>query len=240
MPNPEEKNALLQRYHNVQQRIEQARQKAARKDEVMLLAVSKTKPLWMVETLAKAGQKDFGENYVQEGVEKIQATENRNDLPKLCWHFIGPIQSNKTKLIAQHFDWVHSIDRFKIARRLSEQRPDDKGELQVLIEVNISQEPTKSGVMPQEVLNLAQQISELPHLQLRGLMCIPQKAPTFEAQRAPFQQMRKLLHTLQTALPALPLDTLSMGMSADLEAAIAEGATIVRIGTDLFGARASK
>jgi pyridoxal phosphate enzyme (YggS family) len=237
MPNLEEKNALLQRYHNVKERIEKARQQAGRKADITLLAVSKTKPLWMVETLAQAGQQDFGENYVQEGIEKVQATEHREDLPKLSWHFIGPIQSNKTKQIAQHFDWVHSIDRLKIARRLSEQRPEEKGELQVLIEVNISQEASKAGVMPNEVLELAKQIAELPNLHLRGLMCIPQKAQTLEEQRRPFRQMRELLKTLQAAQPDLQLDTLSMGMSADLEAAILEGATLVRIGTDIFGAR---
>ena len=189
----------------------------------------------MVEALAENGQTAFGENYVQEAVEKIEATQAQ--FPHLEWHFIGPIQSNKTKYLAQYFQWVHSIDRFKIARRLSEQRPAALPPLQVLIEVNISQEPSKSGVLPEAVLPLAQQMMQMPNLQLRGLMCIPQKAETLEAQRRPFKAMKTLLTQLQAALPAQNLDTLSMGMSADLEAAILEGATLVRIGTDIFGKR---
>ncbi len=233
--NSKEKAQLLTRYQTVKQRIIQAEKEAGRTDPVTLLAVSKTKPLWMIDTLAEAGQRDFGENYVQEGVEKILASAER--YPDLIWHFIGPIQSNKTKHIAQHFQWVHSIERFKIARRLNEQRPEQLPPLQVLIEVNISQEPSKSGVLPEAVLPLAQQIVDLPQLQLRGLMCIPQKADSLDAQRQPFHAMQQLLKQLQTELPGQPIDTLSMGMSADLEAAILEGATIVRIGTDIFGAR---
>ncbi len=233
--NTEEKTQLLQRYQAVLHRIAQAEKAAGREDKVQLLAVSKTKPLWMIEALAEAGQQAFGENYVQEAVEKIAASQAQ--FPQLVWHYIGPIQSNKTKYLAQHFHWVHSIDRLKIARRLSEQRPAERPPLQVLIEVNISTETTKSGVMPEDVLPLAQEMVQLPNLQLRGLMCIPQKAETLEEQRQPFRAMKTLLSQLQTALPEQSLDTLSMGMSADLEAAVLEGATMVRIGTDIFGAR---
>lgn len=233
--NPEEKTQLIQRYQAVQHRIAQAEKAAGRENKVQLLAVSKTKPVWMIEALAEAGQLAFGENYVQEAVEKITATQAK--YPQLKWHFIGPIQSNKTKQLAQHFHWVHSIERLKIARRLSEQRPAELPPLQVLIEVNISQEVTKSGVMPEAVLPLAQEIMQLPNLQLRGLMCIPQKTEILEAQRQPFRAMKTLLSQLQTALPEQSLNTLSMGMSADLEAAVLEGATMVRIGTDILGAR---
>lgn len=224
--------ALIERFHSVQNRIHQACLNAKRPPEsVRLLAVSKTKPIEDIVTLAENGQTCFGENYVQESLLKIA------QCPGLEWHFIGPIQSNKTKPIAEHFDWVHSVDRLKIAQRLSRQRPENLAPLNILLEVNISEEPSKAGFTPEEVVAVAQQIADLPNLTLRGLMAIPQKAEDFEAQRVPFALMRGLLQALQKQDPNAPLDTLSMGMSADLEAAIMEGATIVRIGTDIFGAR---
>lgn len=222
---------LIDRYSQVLQRIENACHSAARKTPPRLLAVSKTKPLEDIITLAKQGQKAFGENYVQEALEKIAAR------PDLEWHFIGPIQSNKTRPIAEHFAWVHSVDRIKIANRLSQQRPSDLSPLNILLEVNISEEDTKSGFSAQAILEMAPQIAKLPNLNLRGLMAIPKRAETSEEQRKPFAKMRELLQQLQQQLPDQKLDTLSMGMSADLEAAIMEGATIVRIGTDIFGAR---
>lgn len=224
-------SSLIQRYQNVQKRIDTAMQSANRTDHLQLLAVSKTKPIEDIIALADIGQQAFGENYVQEALVKIEQR------PDLEWHFIGPIQSNKTKPIAENFQWVHSVDRFKIARRLSEQRPDDLPPLNILLEVNISNEPSKTGFSAQEVLDTAKEIIALPNLTLRGLMAIPAKAQTYEEQKQPFHQMKQLLASLQKAFPEGSIDTLSMGMSADLEAAIEEGATIVRIGTDIFGAR---
>jgi pyridoxal phosphate enzyme (YggS family) len=223
---------LLDRYHQVQQRINLACEKSGRDPKsVQLLAVSKTKPLTMVQELAQHGQTSFGENYVQEMLDKIKLE------PQLNWHFIGPIQSNKTKHLAQNVNWVHSVDRLKIAQRLNDQRPDNMSPLNVLMEVNIDSEPTKAGFKPSEVVDAARQISQLPNLKLRGLMAIPQASSNFEQQCVAFSKMRKLLETLQNTLSNQTLDTLSMGMSGDLEAAIQEGATIVRIGTDIFGAR---
>ena len=216
----------------VNQRIRAAEALAGRKSgSVSLLAVSKTKPAEAIRRAHCEGLTKFGENYAQEMAEKSQILA---DLP-LTWHFIGPIQSNKTALIAKVSDWVHSIDRIKIARRLNEHRPTEKAPLNVLIQVNTSNEDTKAGVMPEALPELAAEIAELPHLSLRGLMTIPAPASTPEQQRAPFRQLRDLMSALQHSYP--DLDTLSMGMSGDLESAIAEGATIVRIGTDLFGAR---
>lgn len=194
---------------------------------VTLLAVSKTQPAEAVRAAHAAGQGAFGENYVQEGVAKTQALA---DLP-LAWHFIGPIQSNKTRAIAEHFAWVHSVDRLKIAQRLSEQRPADMPPLQVLIQVNIDDEASKAGVTPAELPALAQAVVALPRLRLRGLMCIPRPG-NVEA----FQALAKTLQDLHATIPGL--DTLSMGMSDDLEPAVAAGATMVRIGTAIFGARA--
>ena len=202
---------------------------------VNLLAVSKTKPLSDVMQAVAAGQRAFGENYVQEGVEKILATRVMADIPPLSWHFIGPLQSNKTRLVAAHFDWVHSIERLKIAERLSEQRPADLAPLQVCVQVNVSGEASKSGCLPSEALTLCQAIAALPRLQLRGLMAIPEPCADPSAQRLPFRLMRDLLQDLQQA--GLSVDTLSMGMTHDLDAAIAEGATWVRIGTAIFGER---
>jgi hypothetical protein len=223
---------LIQRYQTVWQRIQTAVETAQRAPgSVQLLAVSKTKPIEDIERIAQQGQRAFGENYVQEALQKIARR------PDLEWHFIGPIQSNKTKPIAEQFNWVHSVDRLKIAQRLSQQRPPEKGPLNILLEVNISNEPSKAGFSPQELLAAAPAIAQLPNLRLRGLMAIPQIATDPQAQRQPFAKMRSLLDQLQAQLPDCALDTLSMGMSGDLEAAISEGATIVRIGTDIFGAR---
>ncbi|MHB2250368.1 YggS family pyridoxal phosphate-dependent enzyme [Pseudomonas fitomaticsae] len=203
---------------------------AAGRDEnsVQLLAVSKTKPAEALREAYAAGLRDFGENYLQEALGKQLELA---DLP-LIWHFIGPIQSNKTRSIAEHFAWVHSVDRLKIAQRLSEQRPADLPPLNICIQVNVSGEASKSGCTPQDLPALAQAISALPRLKLRGLMAIPEPTEDRAEQDAAFAAVQKL----QTSLD-LPLDTLSMGMSHDLESAIAQGATWVRIGTALFGAR---
>ncbi|WP_312591536.1 YggS family pyridoxal phosphate-dependent enzyme [Stutzerimonas nitrititolerans] len=211
-------------------RIREAAQAAGRNpDTVGLLAVSKTQPAEAIREANGAGLSDFGENYLQEALEK------QADLADLAltWHFIGPIQSNKTRAIAEHFDWVHSVDRLKIAQRLSEQRSTELPPLNVCLQVNVSGEASKSGCAPQDVAELARTIATLPNLRLRGLMAIPEPTDDRAEQHAAFARLRQLQQAL-----ALELDTLSMGMSQDLEAAIAEGATWVRIGTALFGARA--
>ena len=210
-------------------RIRSAAQAAGRDPgQVRLLAVSKTKPAAAIREVYAAGVRDVGENYLQEALAKqLELT----DLP-LTWHFIGPIQSNKTRAIAEHFDWVHSVDRLKIAQRLSEQRPAGLPTLNVCVQVNVSGEASKSGCNPDELPALAQAIAALPHLKLRGLMAIPEPTDDPAAQAAAFARVRQLQDSLN-----LGLDTLSMGMSHDLEAAIAQGATWVRIGTALFGAR---
>lgn len=212
-------------------RIASAAQAAGREPaSVQLLAVSKTKPAAAIREVHAAGVRDFGENYLQEALTKQQEL---GDLP-LIWHFIGPIQSNKTKAIAEHFDWVHSVDRLKIAQRLSEQRPAGLAPLNICLQVNVSGEDSKSGCAPADLPALAQAVTALPNLHLRGLMAIPEPTDDRAAQEAAFASLR----TLQEGL-GLGLDTLSMGMSHDLEAAIAQGATWVRIGTALFGARSS-
>ncbi|MFG3452456.1 YggS family pyridoxal phosphate-dependent enzyme [Stutzerimonas stutzeri] len=211
-------------------RIREAAQAVTRDpDEVRLLAVSKTQPADAILQACSAGVRDFGENYLQEALEKQSELA---DLP-LTWHFIGPIQSNKTKAIAEHFDWVHSVDRLKIAQRLSDQRPASLPPLNICLQVNVSGEASKSGCSPQDVPELARAMAALPRLRLRGLMTIPEPTDDPAEQRAAFARLRSLQDELD-----LHLDTLSMGMSQDLEAAIAEGATWVRIGTALFGARA--
>jgi pyridoxal phosphate enzyme (YggS family) len=207
-------------------------QSAGRKPgSVQLLAVSKTWGADAVRTAHAAGQTDFGENYIQEAVDKITTLR---DLP-LVWHCIGPIQSNKTRLVAEHFDWVHSIDRLKIAQRLSEQRPEHLPPLQVCIQVNVDGGDTKSGVSPPELPALAQAVAALPRMRLRGLMTIPEPAETDAQMRAVHRQAKELFEQLRAQ--GLPLDTLSMGMSADMAAAIAEGSTMVRVGTAIFGQR---
>lgn len=201
---------------------------------VSLLAVSKTFGVDAVAQAHAAGQRAFGENYVQEGVEKIEAAR-RLGLTGLEWHCIGPLQSNKTRPVAEHFDWVHSVDRLKIAQRLSDQRPPGLAPLQVCIQVNIDGGANKSGVAPVEALPLAQEVVALPRLRLRGLMCIPEPAADFESARAVFARATDLFRALQVA--GLRVDTLSMGMSDDLEAAIAAGSTMVRVGSAIFGRR---
>jgi PLP dependent protein len=199
--------------------------------DITLLAVSKTYDYTAVRAAAQTGQRDFGENYLQEALDKQKAVAN----PDLVWHFIGPIQSNKTRGIAENFAWAHSVDRLKIAERLSAQRPDGMPPLNLCLEVNISGEASKGGASPDTLVELAKQVAALPRLRLRGLMAIP--APTSDPvlQRSVFQQVRSLFNTLNAC--GLNLDTLSMGMSGDFESAIAEGSTIVRIGTAIFGAR---
>lgn len=218
----------------VQARIKRACAAAGRPVEsVTLLAVSKRFPAAAVQEAQAAGLHRFGENLVQEGVEKIVAL--RGSARPIEWHLIGPLQSNKTRIAAEHFDWVHSIDRLKIAERLSEQRPAALPPLQVCLQVNISGEATKSGVAPAELAALAAEVAALPRLRLRGLMAIPEPVEGFEAQRVPHRALRALFEGLIARGHAL--DTLSIGMSDDLEAAIAEGSTLVRIGTAIFGAR---
>ncbi len=198
---------------------------------VRVLAVSKTKPPEAVRAAAEAGQREFGENHVQDALVKLDALGGLD----LIWHFIGPVQSNKTRMVAARFDWVHSIDRAKIAARLNAQRPEELAPLEVCIQVNVSGEDSKSGVDPDQVEELARVVSGLPRLKLRGLMTLPRISAGLQAQRQPFATLRRILETLNTR--GFALDTLSMGMSNDMEAAIAEGATIVRIGTAVFGTR---
>jgi pyridoxal phosphate enzyme (YggS family) len=202
---------------------------------VSLLAVSKTFGPQAVIAAADAGQRAFGENYLQEALDKQQAVAALRPDLDLDWHFIGPIQSNKTRPLAEHFAWAHAVDREKIARRLSEQRPADLPPLNICLQVNVSGEASKSGVAPADLPALAQAVMALPRLRLRGLMAIPEPAQDIEAQRTPFAQLRALQQQLRAI--GIDTDTLSMGMSADMPAAIAEGATIVRIGTAIFGQR---
>jgi len=230
MPHPSTIPAQLRQ---VQERIQQACVTAARDPlSVRLLAVSKTFPASQVAEAFAAGQSAFGENYIQEAVEKITALAH---LP-LDWHCIGPIQSNKTRLVAEHFDWVHSVDRLKIAQRLSEQRPDNLVPLNVCLQINIDGGPTKSGVAPEEALALAQAVAQLPRLSLRGIMTIPEPSENFASVSKAHRDARALFDSLCQS--GLALDTLSMGMSADLESAIAEGSTMVRVGSAIFGGRA--
>ncbi len=200
---------------------------------VTLLCVSKTFGPDAVRAAVDAGERRFGENYVHEGIDKIAALADLR--PKIEWHLIGPLQSNKSRMVAEQFDWVHTIDRIKVAQRLSEQRPALLPPLNVCLQVNISGEASKGGLAPADVAGVARAVAALPRLVLRGLMAIPEPAADFESQRAPHRALRELCDDLGRS--GIALDTLSMGMSADLEAAIAEGATIVRVGTAIFGAR---
>jgi len=202
---------------------------------VQLLAVSKTFPAEAVLEAMAAGQRAFGENYLQEGVEKIAAVARAQPDTQVEWHFIGPIQSNKTRPIATSFSWVHTVDRLKIAQRLSEQRPPELGPLNICLQVNISGEATKSGATPDELPELARQVAALPNLRLRGLMTIPEPQTDPALQRAAFAKLRKLGEALRAS--GLQVDTLSMGMSGDMQSAILEGATIVRVGSAIFGTR---
>jgi pyridoxal phosphate enzyme (YggS family) len=206
-------------------------------DDARLLAVSKTKPAAMIREAWHLGQREFGENYVQEALDKQAELA---DLESIVWHFIGPLQSNKTREVAGHFAWVHSVDREKIARRLNDQRPEALGPLDICLQVNISDEASKSGVSLEALPALAEAVQALPRLRLRGLMAIPAPAEGLEDQRVPFARLREALEALRERLPEAPLDTLSMGMTADLEAAVLEGATLVRLGTAIFGERSAR
>jgi PLP dependent protein len=201
---------------------------------IVLVAVSKLQPAAAIQSAFAAGQRNFGENYVQEALEKMQALAGLG----IVWHFIGPIQSNKTRPIAEHFDWVHSVDRLRIAERLSEQRPEGRPPLNVCIQVNVSGEASKSGCRPEDTASLAQAVSRLPRLQLRGLMTVPEPTEDRQLQLERFRTLQRLADALNVA--GLGLDTLSMGMSDDLEAAVAAGTTLVRVGTAIFGERPAK
>lgn len=229
MPSPK---PLAQRIDQLNRRIAEACESAGREPEsVTLLAVAKTRPAGEIEQALAAGVERFGENYVDEAAAKQDELEGR--IPE--WHFIGPIQSNKTRMIAERFDWVQSVDRPKIVRRLGRQRPEDKPPLNVLLQVNIDREPQKAGCDPDQVESLAAEVDEFPSLKLRGLMAIPSADNSPEQARAAFAEMRRLFESLGAGHSGV--DTLSMGMSGDLELAIAEGATMVRVGTALFGPR---
>jgi len=228
-------NNLAELFSAAHHRIRLAAEKHERKEsEITLLAVSKTKPVDAIRQAHTCGQLQFGENYIQETVQKVAELSS---LP-LEWHFIGPIQSNKTRLLAEHVNWVQTIDRIKIAQRLDAQRPSHLNPINICIQVNVSREPQKAGILPEELEQAVSQLVELPNLRLRGLMAIPQHSAEETAQRQSFAEMYRLYTWLQRQLEGI--DTLSMGMSADLEAAIAEGSTMVRLGTALFGAREYK
>ncbi|ELE2167445.1 YggS family pyridoxal phosphate-dependent enzyme [Vibrio fluvialis] len=229
-------SSIQQNLEHITSQIENAQQKCGRpRSSVQLLAVSKTKPVEAILEAAQAGQRAFGENYVQEGCDKVQFFAEHHPELDLEWHFIGPLQSNKTRQIAEHFDWMHTIDRAKIAQRLSEQRPAHLPPLQVLIQVNTSGEASKSGISENDLFTLAELISGLPNLTLRGLMSIPENVPDYSSQLAAFRQLAALKDRLAEKYDGI--DTLSMGMSGDMEAAIEAGSTIVRIGTAIFGQR---
>jgi len=220
----------------IQKKIVNATKKAQRQDEVQLLAVSKTKPISSIKQAFEQGLSHFGENYVQESIEKIQKIRLDNDFDKpITWYFIGPLQSNKTRPVAEHFDWVQSVDRLKIAQRLNQQRPEHLPQLNICLQVNISGEQSKSGTTLSQVIELAAQVQELPRLKLRGIMTIPQNSNDPATLKQQFSALHKIYQTLQQQYP--DIDTLSMGMSGDLETAIECGSTMVRIGTDIFGAR---
>lgn len=227
-------STVATRLNNVRRQLADALAAAHRPStDATLLAVSKTKPAEDIRAAYEAGQRAFGENYLQEALDK-QAQLASLDIE---WHFIGPLQSNKTREAATHFNWVHSIDRLKIAKRLNDQRPDALPPLNICLQVNISRDPNKSGVLPEDAEAVVYEIIDLPRLCLRGLMTLPSASDAIEAQRRPFCELRELRDRLQQTFPQLALDTLSMGMSNDVNAAILEGATLVRIGTAIFGAR---
>ena len=225
---------LIENWQQVSEQVAQASVQGQRqKDEITLLAVSKTKPVEMIATLARQGQHDFGENYLQEAIEKIQALRQQPDYEHIVWHYIGSIQRNKTRDIAEHFDWVQTLEREIIAKRLHEQRPAELPALNVLIQVNIDNENSKSGCLPTELPDLISAIKNYERLQLRGLMIIPAKANTDA-----FARTKQLFDSIKREHPELQQwDTLSMGMSDDMSAAIANGSTMVRVGTAIFGAR---
>ncbi|NVK58415.1 MAG: YggS family pyridoxal phosphate-dependent enzyme [Alteromonadaceae bacterium] len=224
---------IADRLINTRQHIQKATVSAKRPEHsVQLLAVSKTKPVSDIQLAYEAGQRLFGENYIQEGVSKIQSL---NSLTDIEWHMIGPIQSNKTKIVAEHFDWVQSVDRLKIARRLNDQRPADMPPLNVCIQLNIDEEDSKSGIKPEELPALVQEIVTMPRLVLRGLMAIPANNVTPAAQQETLATLQALYNDLASQFDSV--DTLSVGMSNDMQAAIHYGSTMVRIGTAIFGAR---
>jgi len=220
---------------NIMARIHNAAARANRDPrDLCLLAVSKTRPVEDVRMAAACGINSFGENYLQEALEKIATSE----LSATEWHFIGPLQSNKTKQVAENFSWVHSVDRIKIAKRLSAQRPSELGALNICLQINIDRETSKSGALEEQALDLALSVTQMPNLRLRGLMAIPKSRTGLDSQRQPFQKLRLLKDQINRQLDnSQKLDTLSMGMSGDLEAAIYEGATLLRVGTDIFGRR---
>lgn len=229
---------IANQLRTVQAQIAAAAQFAGRVPaSVRLLAVSKTFPAEAVRAAALAGQHDFGENYIQEGVEKIVALQAMPDLPALTWHCIGPIQSNKTRLVAEYFDWVHTVDRLKIAERLSQQRPAHLPPLQVCIQVNADGGATKAGCSPAEAAALAHQVAQLPRLQLRGVMSIPDPLPDAAAMLAVHRRVVALFEALRQQSGLEQLDTVSLGMTADLDSAIAAGSTMVRVGSGIFGVR---
>ncbi|HAS6348960.1 TPA: YggS family pyridoxal phosphate-dependent enzyme [Vibrio vulnificus] len=229
-------NSIQQNIEQITTQIHASTQKCGRApDSVQLLAVSKTKPVEAILEAFQVGQRAFGENYVQEGVEKVRFFTEKHPEMQIEWHFIGPIQSNKSRLVAENFAWVHTIDRDKIAQRLNDQRPAELPPLQVLIQVNTSGEASKSGVSGEEIFALAELISTLPNLTLRGLMSIPENVDDHVSQLAAFQPLAELQQRLVQRYPSV--DTLSMGMSGDMDAAIESGSTMVRIGTAIFGHR---
>ncbi|MEL0630612.1 YggS family pyridoxal phosphate-dependent enzyme [Psychromonas aquatilis] len=220
----------------VENKIAQAALAAQREDKIQLLAVSKTKPVSLIKEAFKQGLSHFGENYVQESVEKIQQVKLDPEFDKpICWYFIGPLQSNKTRPVAENFDWVQSVDRLKIAQRLNQQRPEGMPNLNICLQINISEEETKSGTTLSQVMELASQVQQLSRLKLRGIMAIPQKSDNPKVVEQQFLTLHQIFTQLQQQYP--DIDTLSMGMSGDLESAIKCGSTMVRIGTDIFGAR---
>ncbi|ART63576.1 YggS family pyridoxal phosphate-dependent enzyme [Kushneria marisflavi] len=232
---PDQSHAIKGNIVAMRHRLEQALVNAGRPaDSAAILAVSKTKPAAMLRAAFDVGQRLFGENYLQEALEKQRSL---TDLDGIEWHYIGAIQSNKTRDVAEHFSWVHTVDREKIARRLSEARPPAMGALDICLQVNISREESKSGVMPEALSALAEQVLALPNLRLRGLMAIPAASDDPAQQHLSHARLRELFEELTRRHPEAPLDTLSMGMSGDMEAAIDEGATLVRLGTAIFGSR---
>ncbi|MEH0675365.1 YggS family pyridoxal phosphate-dependent enzyme [Vibrio scophthalmi] len=231
-------SSIQQNIEQITSQIDASLQKCGRpRDSVQLLAVSKTKPVADIFAAAQVGQRAFGENYVQEGADKVDYFRQNHPELELEWHFIGPIQSNKTRIVAENFAWVHTVDRAKIAQRLNDQRPEGLAPLQVLIQVNTSGEASKSGASGEEIFALAELISTLPNLTLRGLMSIPASTPDYAAQLGAFTKLAELQRSLAQRLPDVTLDTLSMGMSGDMDAAIEAGSTMVRIGSAIFGAR---
>lgn len=229
-------NTIASRLQQVLTQIENAAATSSQKSrEINLLAVSKTKPASMVKEVYALGQRKFGENYLQEGVEKVKELREDGNYNEIEWHFIGPIQSNKTRPVAENFDWVQSIDRLKIAQRLNDQRPADMAPLNVCIQVNISTEESKSGTDLQNASDLAHAVEAMPNLTLRGIMAIPENTPDLERLKSQFKQLRSLYLSLQDQYKQI--DTLSMGMTGDLELAIEQGSNMVRIGTAIFGSR---